>query len=154
MLTVTSVVAGGKIERVRLPFGPQAVELGGVPHNLVHQLRDSDGMRGGTVASKTQEGSWAADGVGDVVLVVGTVEILAIPACREVNVGSNATGAWRRRESLGIDSKSYGKLKHSGKAIIWFSFGGRLTCCPGMEPRCRRRSLVRCSIYSSSASSG
>lgn len=123
MLTVTGVIAGGKIVRVRLPFGPQAVELGGVPHNLVHQLRDSDWMSGGTVASKAQEGSWAADGVGDVVLVIGTVEILAIPACREVNVGSNTTGACGRGESLGINSKSYGKLKHSGQAMVWFGWG-------------------------------
>jgi hypothetical protein len=123
MLTVAGVVAGGKIERVGLSLGPEAVELGGVPHNLVHQLRDSDGMSGGTVASKTQEGSWAADGVGDVVLVVGTVEILAIPACREVNVGSNTTGAWSRRESLGIDSKSDGQVKHSGQVMIWFCWG-------------------------------
>jgi hypothetical protein len=60
--------------------GPQAVELGGVPNSLVGQLGHTDGMAG-----------WARWGVGESIvfdgvehmrLVVGGIEVLAIPASR------------------------------------------------------------------------
>ena len=68
----------------RLPgLGPVlgVVELARIPHDLVHQLRQADGVGVGTGSGRFKA---AGDRVGDVALVVGRVEVLAVPAsgCR------------------------------------------------------------------------
>lgn len=67
------IVLGGWPQRL-------VVELGGVPDDLVHQLRDPDrvGRRAGS--AQAQEGGRSTDGVRDVVFVIGGVKILAVPA--------------------------------------------------------------------------
>ena len=69
----------GVDERVRAIGGEDALvhEVGDVPHDLVHDLGELDGMgRGaGTAAIGT-----STTAVGDVAPVVGRVEVLAIPA--------------------------------------------------------------------------
>lgn len=59
-----------------------------IPHYLVHDLRDSNGMRAGT-----RGGSKAPTvRVSDVTLVVRTIEVLAVPAARKDNSCANALG--------------------------------------------------------------
>lgn len=60
-------------------FRPQrlVVELSGIPHNLVHYLRKPDGMSGWASTSRLKRaGGW----IGNVALVVSTVNVLSIPA--------------------------------------------------------------------------
>lgn len=72
-------------ERRGAVSGPQAAvgELGDVPHELVHDLRELDGVsrRAGTTTSSARSGA-----VSDVALVVGAVEVRAIPASKMVIV--------------------------------------------------------------------
>lgn len=91
MLTIAGLVTGGESKRllsVGWPFS-LVVELGGIPDNLVHQLGNADRVGGRAVATKTQESGGTADGIGNVVLVVGAVQVLSIPAGREVDVGTD-----------------------------------------------------------------
>lgn len=101
-----SVVAGGQVERLGSICGPLrlVVELSGVPDDLVHELRDSDGVGGRARTSQAQEVGRAGRRVGDVVLVVGAVQVLAIPASREENVGSDTSSAHLVRQSLRVDT--------------------------------------------------
>ena len=57
--------------------GPVVGELLGLPHNLVHDLGDLDGVGGGAGAARLEG---AGRGVGNVALVVGAVEVDAVPA--------------------------------------------------------------------------
>jgi len=47
---------------------------------LVHQLRNADGVSRRASTAERQEVGRATRGVGDVVLVVGGIEVLAVPA--------------------------------------------------------------------------
>jgi hypothetical protein len=87
VLAVAVVVTSGEIEGLLDTLGPGrlVVELGGVPDDLEHQLRDTDGVGGWAVAAEAEEGGGPVDGVGDVVLVVGGIEVLAIPASNGVS---------------------------------------------------------------------
>ena len=60
--------------------GPERLvgELGHVPHELVHDLGELDGVRSRAAAATV--GTAVAARVGDVGLVVGGVEVLAVPA--------------------------------------------------------------------------
>jgi hypothetical protein len=60
-------------------LGPDVlvVELARVPHDFVHQLREPDGVAGGAGAGRLEA---TAARVCDVALVVGAVDVLAIPA--------------------------------------------------------------------------
>jgi len=49
-------------------FLPHVLQLGRVPHDLIHELRQTHGVRCRTGASRLEG---AARGVGDVALVVG-----------------------------------------------------------------------------------
>lgn len=90
VLTVARHVTSGKCKGLSggWPLG-LVVELGGVPDNLIHELRDADRVGGRAVATQAQEGGGTADGIGDVVLVVGTVKVLSIPARWEMDVGAD-----------------------------------------------------------------
>ncbi len=94
--------------------GPQAAvgKLGDVPHQLVHHLRELDGVCRGAGAAP---GGARAGAVGDVALVVRAVQVLSIPASkvslsvtrlpyRDDNV---KLGGWGRRET------------YVGKMIVW-----------------------------------
>lgn len=82
MLAVSGVVSRAQVEGLGSVLGPLrlVVELSGVPDHLVHQLGDADGVGRWARASETEEVRGAGRGVGDVVLVVGGVEVLSIPA--------------------------------------------------------------------------
>lgn len=82
MLAKASAVSSAEVKGMLHTLGPRrlVVELGGVPDDLEHQLRDSDGVGGRAVAAEAEEGGGPVDRVGDVVLVVRGVEVLAIPA--------------------------------------------------------------------------
>ncbi len=82
VLAVAGVVTRAEVEGLRAIGGPLrlVVELGGIPDNLVHQLRDPDGVRRRARAAQAEEVGGARRRVGDVVLVVIGVEVLAIPA--------------------------------------------------------------------------
>lgn len=68
----------GVHERRAAVGGPHAAvgELGHVPHDLVHDLGELDGVAGGAGAAA----GGAAAAVGDVALVVVAVEVDAVPA--------------------------------------------------------------------------
>lgn len=51
-----------------------------IPVHLVHDLWNLDGMRLGTLGANGSEGDGAANWLGDVVLVVGAVEVFTVPA--------------------------------------------------------------------------
>lgn len=75
------------------------VERARVEHDLVHDLRDLDGVG----ARARSAGLERAGGrVRDVRLVVRGVEVLAVPACREVHRHSPAAAAGLRREGLRV----------------------------------------------------
>lgn len=83
------LVAVGEVGRV------DVVERSRIPDRLEQNLRQTNGVRGGARAAGLEG---AALGVGDVVLVVGGVEVLAVPAGREAVVGHDAVGARLGRE--------------------------------------------------------
>jgi len=68
----------------RTILGPVSlvVELAGIPNNFQHKLRDLDGMGRWaiTAGAGSSESGGSVLGVGDVRLVVGAVEVLAVPA--------------------------------------------------------------------------
>jgi len=70
-------------ERLGAISGPQALvsELGDVPHKLVHDLGKLDGVGGWAGAGAT--GGAGTGRVSDVALVVGRIQVLAIPASIE-----------------------------------------------------------------------
>lgn len=105
MLPVAGVVAVAEVEGLRAVGGPQAlvIEGRGVPDDLVHQLRDAHGVSGWAFASQAEKVGWAGLGVGYVRLVVWAVEIDAVPARREDDVGTNAALARCRGEVLCIE---------------------------------------------------
>jgi hypothetical protein len=84
MLSVARVVARGEVEGLRAVGGPVGlvVELPRVPHDLEHDLRNPDGMRGraGAAGAGAGEGRGTVGWVGDVRFVVRAVEVLAVPA--------------------------------------------------------------------------
>lgn len=84
--------AVGEVRRV-------AVERARVPHSLEQDLREPHGVR-------RRAGAAGLEGarlrVRDVVLVVGRVEVLAVPARREPVVRHDAAGARLRREADGL----------------------------------------------------
>jgi len=79
-------------KRLRSILGPVllVVELLGVPNNLVHELGHADGVRGRARATALEGASL---GVRHVALVVGAVEVLAVPACWETHIGHDAVCA-------------------------------------------------------------
>jgi len=77
------------------------VELGSVPDNFQHELRDLDGMRGRTVSGREKSRRSAAR-VRDVGFMVRGVEVLAVPAGRVENVGPPSAGTWLWRESFKV----------------------------------------------------
>jgi len=99
VLAEAGVVAHREIEGLarRRPERP-VVELGCVPDHLVHELRDLDWVSRRAGAWSAEEVGRARVGVGDVVLVVGRVKVLAVPAAGEKITGQNIA---RRR---GLDT--------------------------------------------------
>lgn len=64
-------------ERVLAVGGPEILEDSSVPHDLVHDLGKTDGVRVGARSSGLK---CARPGISNVALVVGAVDILAVPA--------------------------------------------------------------------------
>jgi hypothetical protein len=58
-------------------LGPDGLKLPSIPHNLVHQLREADGMAGGTGACGLEA---AGARVRNMALVVGGVDVPSVPA--------------------------------------------------------------------------
>jgi len=108
----TLVVIEAPDERLRAISGPErlVVESGGVPHGLVGNLGHADGVSG-----------WASTGVDEaslygvvhMVLVVGAVEILAVPARGEVVDGHDTSWAWLGGEVVGLCASGHDVLKAS-----------------------------------------
>ena len=69
----------GVDERRGAVSGPEALvgELGNVPHELVHHLRELNGVSAGAGAAARGTGAGA---VGNVALVVRAVQVLSVPA--------------------------------------------------------------------------
>lgn len=66
-------------------------------------LRDLDGVCSRAFAVGHCKGGRSADGVGNMVDMVGAVEVLAIPAQREDDTGPDTARAWRSRETFSIE---------------------------------------------------
>jgi len=77
----TCLVFEAQRERVGVAALPQAVESGGIPQGFVGDLREADGVRLGAFSGN---GEGLPGRVVHVGLVVGAVEILAVPARGEV----------------------------------------------------------------------
>ena len=86
------------------------VELGGVPDDFQHQLRDPDGVGGRAGTSEAEEGGRTTDRVRNVILVVRAVEIFAVPAATQMLLVRRGccfggrTGDVRREENVATDS--------------------------------------------------
>jgi hypothetical protein len=105
------------------------VELPGVEHDLVHDLRDLDRVRSRARAARLEG---ARGRVGDVRLVVGRVERLAVPARREGDGHAPAAAARRLGELAGVGPgagrAAEGRLLHVMLAAVAEATrdGGRL----------------------------
>jgi len=89
--TVALVVTHAQEERIRAILGPHGVELSCIPQSLIGYLWHTNWVRG-WARTRGLEGSLYS--VKHVRLVVRAVQILAIPACREVVNSHNATFTW------------------------------------------------------------
>lgn len=118
MDSVAGVVAVAPVEGLASggPVG-LVVELAGVEHDLVHDLGDLDGVGGGasTAGLKGTGGR-----VGDVVLVVGRVGVLSVPAGWEGHSDTPAAAAGRSGEARDVlacaGGAAEGGLLHVGLA--------------------------------------
>ena len=101
MDTSAGGVTHGPDEGLGAILGPVVgvVELSGVEHDLVHDLRDLDGV-GGRAGATGLEGT--RRGIRNVVLVVRGVEGLAVPASGESDGHTPATAAGLLGESGGV----------------------------------------------------
>ena len=111
----------------RLPcLGPVlfVVELARVPHHLVHELWQTDGVAGGTGPGGLEA---ACAGVGDVTLMVRRVEVLAVPAsrCCCQCVGGEVRGSG----GVGLRWESNGRSDTAGARL--FREGGRVIARAG-----------------------
>lgn len=103
MLAQPQPVHGAEDKRLLDAVGPHGliVKLCRVPDDFQHQLRDPDGVGGRAGTSQAEEGGRTVDRVRDVILVVGAVEIFAVPAARQMVVlvqrGASCFG-WRTRD--------------------------------------------------------
>ena len=95
MRAIALVVVVTEEERVRPILGPHVAELRGIPERLVRQLGHAHRVRRGAGTSGCES---FFRRVEHVVLVVRRVEVLAIPARREVMHSHDATFARLRRE--------------------------------------------------------
>lgn len=82
VLAEARVVAVAEVEGLRAVGGPEALVVEGrrVPDDFVHELWNADWVRGRAAAAEAEEVGGAAGRVGDVRLVIGRVEVLAVPA--------------------------------------------------------------------------
>jgi len=64
---------------IRGPLG-FVVEASGIPDNFEHELRDADWVCGGAAAAERKEVGGTSCWIGNVVLMIGGVKILAVPA--------------------------------------------------------------------------
>ncbi len=58
--------------------------------NLVHELRNADGVGRRAATAQAKEGCGTSSGIGNVILVVRAVEVLAIPAAKALLVNVRA----------------------------------------------------------------
>lgn len=109
VLTVAGVVAVAEVEWLGSVRGPLAlvVEGSGVPDNLVHELRNPDGVGGWAAASQAKEVGRAGSRVGNVRLVVWAVQVLSVPAAVQLirtYTRTKLSQNLRREEDVGADS--------------------------------------------------
>lgn len=92
-------------EGLRAVLRPQVwvVKLAGVPNDLVHELREADGVGGGAGAAGLEG---AGSRVGDVGAVVGAVDVHAVPARRERDGRADPAVAHRRRQRRCVLSRA------------------------------------------------
>jgi hypothetical protein len=109
VLAVASVVTVAEIEGVAAVRGPVSlvVELGRVPDNLEHELGNLDRVSRGAGGSGSEEVCGSGGRVSDVVLVVGAVEVDAVPASTGllvIHIVREAMGSLRWEEDVGTDA--------------------------------------------------
>ena len=68
-------------ERVLAVGRPKILENGGIPHHLVHDLGKTDRVRVGTRPGRLKG---ASSGVSNMALVIGAVDVLAVPTSEGV----------------------------------------------------------------------
>lgn len=92
VLAIAGVIAIAEVEGLGAIRGPLSlvVERSGVPDNLVHELRNTDGVTGWAVASQAQESSRAIGRVGNVRPVIRAVKIFAVPATSYIVSGAQS----------------------------------------------------------------
>ena len=88
------------------------VKLDSIPYDLVHELGDAHGVGRRTVSAQGEEGGGAGGRVGDVVLVVGRVVVLAVPAGWEGHGDTPAAATGSSREARDV-------LARAGSAAEW-----------------------------------
>jgi hypothetical protein len=95
---------------------PHISELGGIPKSLVSHLWHTDGMRRWACGTS---GKSSRLGVIHVRLVVGTIEVLAVPACGKVVLSHNAAFAWLLREVIDLrEPRGFGIKAGEPKALV------------------------------------
>jgi len=90
VLAIAGAVAGAENEWLRSIRRPVSlvVECGSIPNNFQHELGNLDwmGRWASTTDTGASEGLGTSSWVGDVVLMIFAIEVLAIPACWEQDV--------------------------------------------------------------------
>ena len=119
------LIAKAVNQRLLSPFKVfRVVERLRIPHDLIHDLWHADWMRGRTLIAGKGPAGWR---VGHVAAMIGTVEVLAVPARREDDGGANparthlgwqlrgvARVAWRKPVPVALasvaDARKRGRL--------------------------------------------
>lgn len=124
MCAVSLAVRVAPHERLRAIFGPHVSKHGRIPHCLVRELRHLDRVRRWTWACWSE----AAFGRGEHVrLVVWRVEILPIPAAREVVDCHYTSRAWTSGEVLCLKSTGEDRLETSVRKALFRAI--ECICC-------------------------
>lgn len=145
VLAVPRLVTRRQHKRLRAIGWPLSlvVELGRVPDNLKHELRNFDGVTGRAVSGRQEVGG-AGGGICDVILVVGRVEVLPVPA--SVENQHMCVLRTHKRHTLGTTRWTLYHRDRDQSGSLQSRGGNQRTA-----PCHRRRSWARCSIGSSSA---
>lgn len=150
MLPISSVITVAEVEGVAAVSGPISlvVERRRIPDNLEHELGDLDGVGRRASGAGREEVGGAGGGIGNMILMVGAVEVDAVPASTDfVSDQIVGRGEWGRLTlGRGCWSECRRHMRPWGK-----------TGCRALRrrrgQRCHLRSWGRCSNGSSSASS-
>jgi hypothetical protein len=138
--TIPDIIAEGPDKWLRAIRGPQAlvVERRGIPVRLVEDLWDRDWMARWTCV---------ADWVGDVALVVGTVQVGAVPAGWEAHADHDSHFARAAWESALIAASSRAGCK-TCVLELWGFLCCLLSCCPvGWVSNCHAKTGLESSDF-------